>query len=145
MEYQVLHADLDELPPEAADAFIAAAAEFGVDVDDLTPVMGVDPTTVALVSSALSTLALTISQVSGRRAGDALWSLLARLPAIRRGAGALADHETGVTFVFDRQAVESGEAAANMLIRVAGTLRHLPTGTVLRWNAESKDWVPDRR
>lgn len=145
MSYVVLYADRSELSPEQADAFADAAAELGLDVDDLSPRMGVDPEITVLLSTALAALFVKLAETAGTGAGAKLWDLLQRLLHGRIGNRAIEDRQQRITFLWNERAEQDGPIAADAMVAIGNAMSAIPDGTVLGWDPEALRWRPADR
>jgi hypothetical protein len=142
MGYVLLHADLTGLDDEAADAFVGAAADLGLDVIDLAPDLA-DAEMIVLISTSLAALTSKLAERSGAGAGERLWSLIQRLRPRSTQRYAVEDGERKITFVFDQQAQRAGPVAVTAMIAIGTAVRAIEDGTTLRWDADTSQWSAD--
>lgn len=72
MGYVLLHADVTGLDDEAADAFVGAAANLGLDVIDLAADLA-DAEMIVLISTSLAAMTSKLAERFGAGAGEKLW------------------------------------------------------------------------
>jgi hypothetical protein len=140
--YVLLHADLTGLDDEAADAFVDAAADLGLDVIDLAPDLA-DAEMIVLISTSLAALAAKLAERLGSGAGEKLWGLIQRLRPRSTRRYAVEDGERKITFVFDQQAQRAGPVAVTAMIAIGTAVRAIADGTTLRWDADTSQWSAD--
>jgi hypothetical protein len=144
MNYVLLHADLTGLDDEAADAFITAAADLGLDVIDLAPDLA-DAEMIVLISTSLAALTSKLAERFGAGAGEKLWELIQRLRPRSKRRYAIEDGERKITFVFDQQAQRAGPIAVTAMIAIGIAAQAMEDGTTLRWDADTSQWSADPR
>ena len=140
MGYLVLYAELSELSDAEADAFADAAAELGLDVDDLSPHMAASVEITVLLSTALAALCAKLAAIGGAEAGKKLWDLLKRLFHGKSGVQAIEDRQQRITFVWDERAKRDGPVAAAAMITIGMTISAIQDGTALGWDSDAKQW-----
>ena len=144
MNYVLLHADLTGLDDEAAEAFITAAADLGLDVIDLAPDLA-DAEMIVLISTSLAALTSKLAERFGAGAGEKLLELIQRLRPRSKRRYAIEDGERKITFVFDQQAQRAGPIAVTAMISIGIAVRAIEDGTTLRWDADTSQWSADAR
>lgn len=138
--YVMLYADLSSLSSEELDAFMATAAEIGVDVDQIYPRMGADPEAIVLMSTTLAALLNKLLDNCGEKAAKKLWELLQQL--LRRSSGnrAIEDSHKRISFIFDKRAEQDGALAAEAMVAIGDAVSAIPDGTTLFWNPHTLQW-----
>jgi hypothetical protein len=142
--YVMLYADLSSLSPDELDAFVATAAEVGVDVDQIYPRMGADPEAIVLMSTTLAALLSKLLDSCGEKAGKKLWELLQQLLRRSNSNRAIEDSGKRISFIFDKRAEQDGALAAEAMVAIGDAVNAIPDGTTLFWNPETLQWEAPR-
>jgi hypothetical protein len=139
-DYLVISADLSDLTEAEADAFVDAAAELGLDVDDLPPHMGVALEITVVASTTLAAVCAKLIAMAGDGAALKLWELIRPLFHRKPGPLAIEDRQQRVTFVWDEHARQDGPLATAALITIGQAVAAIPDGTVLTWDPKARQW-----
>lgn len=139
-DYLVISADLSHLTEAEADDFVDAAAELGLDVDELAPHLGVSTEVVVLASTTLGTVCAKLIDIAGGSAAQKLWDLLRRLLRRKPEPQGIEDGQQRITFVWDEPARSDGLAATAAMITVCQAIAAIPDGTVLNWDPKAGQW-----
>src|SRR5690349_15859342 len=100
-DYLVISADLSHLTEAEADDFVDAAAELGLDVDELAPHLGVSTEVVVLASTTLGAVCAKLIEIASGSAAQKLWDLLRRLLHGKPEPQGIEDGQQRITFVWD--------------------------------------------
>jgi hypothetical protein len=139
-DYLVISADLSHLTGAEADDFVDAAAELGLDVDELAPHLGVSTEVVVLASTTLGAVCAKLIEIAASSAAQKLWDLLKRLLRGKQEPQGIEDRQQRITFVWDEQAKRDGLVATAAMIKVCQAIAAIPDGTVLNWDPEAGQW-----
>jgi hypothetical protein len=142
VSYVLLHADLTGLDEAAADAFVGAAADLGLDVIDLTPDLA-DAEIIVLISTSLAALTSKLAERIGEGAAEKFCDLIRRLRPQATRPYAVEDGERKITFVFDQRAQRAGPAAVAGMMAIGAAMQAIDDGVTLRWDSDTCQWSAD--